>query len=161
MKAGRSSDQRNYDTGYIPSYSKADSLAEAGGIPSSKGTPFAQAPYAPGDGDHDENAGWQAGKKDTVIVSRHAAVVSWLYSRGYIGRPEDHVILTGNATVEDVAGKVIIGNVPLHLAAHARYVMAIEFVGAPPRGQEYGVEEMEAAGARLAKYNVQAYPKPW
>lgn len=163
MKAGRSSVQQRWINGqmeYPPERVKADNLSDAGGVPQGQGGTFTPAPYTPGDGAHDE-AGWQAGKTDTVIVSRHPAVVEWLYSKEYIGRPEDHIIISGNATPEDVAGKVVVGNVPLFLAAHARYVMAIEFSGSPPRGQEYGVAEMEAAGARLAKYKVQACPEPW
>ena len=55
---------------------------------------------------------------------------------------------------QDVRDKNVIGNLPLHLAALARQVIAIEFDGSPPRGQEYGLAEMTTAGARLVGYYV-------
>jgi len=56
--------------------------------------------------------------------------------------------------VEDVRGRVVLGNLPLHLAQYAAEVWAIEFSGAAPRGAEYTAADMEAAGARLAWYVV-------
>ena len=41
------------------------------------------------------------------------------------------------------------------LACVAREVWAVEFSGAPPRGAEYSVAEMDAAGARLSAYRVE------
>lgn len=61
-------------------------------------------------------------------------------------------------TPDDVRGKHVVGNLPLHLAALAASVTAVEFAGPPPRGREYGAEEMEAAGARLVKYHVRTAP---
>lgn len=58
------------------------------------------------------------------------------------------------AAPDDVRGRHVVGNLPLHLAALCVSITAIEFAGAPPRGAEYGVAEMEAAGARLAEYSV-------
>lgn len=58
------------------------------------------------------------------------------------------------ATAEDVRGKVVAGNLPLHLACLARSVHTIEFEGQPPRGQEYTLEDMRTAGARLVSYTV-------
>lgn len=85
-----------------------------------------------------------------VIVSRHPAAVEFI--RRQLGW--DDVPVLAEATREDVAGAVVAGNIPLHLAAEAAYVIAVEFSGAPPRGAEYGMAEMEAAGARLAPYKV-------
>jgi putative CRISPR-associated protein (TIGR02620 family) len=84
-----------------------------------------------------------------LIVSRHPAAVEFVRSETGSAAP---VIET--ATVEAVRGKIVAGNLPLHLAAECSEVVAVEFAGAPPRGQEYGVEEMRAAGARLARYSV-------
>ena len=58
------------------------------------------------------------------------------------------------ATMDDVRGMVVYGNIPLHLATVAASVIAIEFAGAPPRGQEYSLADMDAAGARLVRYRV-------
>lgn len=87
-----------------------------------------------------------------VIVSRHPAAVVFIRQSA----PEfaDAIVIDGNATPADVAGKVVAGNLPLHLAALAAEVVAVEFDGAPPRGTEYGVAEMEASGARITRYRV-------
>ena len=87
-----------------------------------------------------------------VIISRHPAAVEFIRA----SHPEfaDAPVITGNATALDTMGKFVAGNIPLHLAAVAEAVFSIEFEGAPPRGQEYGIEEMKAAGARLVKYIV-------
>lgn len=87
-------------------------------------------------------------KGDTLAISGRAETP---YAGEYYEKP----IVAGNAKPEDVKGKVVLGNLPLKLAALANEVIAIEFDGAPPRGAEYGVKEMEAAGARLAKYVVE------
>lgn len=88
-----------------------------------------------------------------IIVSRHPAAVEFIHHDApeFRGAP-----VMATATPEDVTGKVVAGNLPLHLAALAAEVVAVEFAGAPPRGQEYGLAEMQAAGARLARYKVQA-----
>ncbi len=86
-----------------------------------------------------------------VIVSRHPATVEWLKS--LIG--EDVPVLA-EATEDDVRGKVVYGNLPLHLACVAKAVYAVEFTGTPPRGKEYSREEMEKAGVQLRGYRVQA-----
>lgn len=88
-----------------------------------------------------------------VIVSRHAAAVELIRA----ARPEfaDAPVLE-SATPDDVRGAVVAGNLPLHLAALCREVIAVEFDGPPPRGAEYGLADMRAAGARLASYRVEA-----
>jgi hypothetical protein len=64
----------------------------------------------------------------------------------------------GSANPDDVRGKIVAGNLPLNLAALAAEVVAVEFSGSAPRGAEYGLTEMEAAGARLRRYRVIAVP---
>jgi hypothetical protein len=49
----------------------------------------------------------------------------------------------------------VAGNLPLHLAAAAAVVFAVGFTGEPPRGQEYGLAEMEAAGAYIEAFRVE------
>ena len=87
-----------------------------------------------------------------LIVSRHPGTVEWL--RDTYPLLETVPVLTGDVTDDDVKSKTVIGNLPLHLAASAATVYAVEFC-APPRGAEYGASEMEAAGARLRRYTVQ------
>lgn len=66
-------------------------------------------------------------------------------------------VVGGNVTADDVRGKHVYGVLPLHLAALAACVTCIEFVGAPPRGTEYTLADMDVAGARLVDYYVLAH----
>lgn len=90
--------------------------------------------------------------KEFVIVSRHIGAVEWLSRQGIHGRVISH------ATPEDVVGKVVIGNLPLHLAALAEEVWAIDMPGLSSiqRGGELTADDMERAGARLRRYKVTA-----
>ena len=88
-----------------------------------------------------------------VIVSRHPAAIEFI--RCELTFFEDAPVVE-SATADDVEGKDVAGNLPLHLAAIARCVWAVEFDGMPPRGQEYGVEEMRAARARVTCYTVRS-----
>lgn len=102
--------------------------------------------------------------QSTLIVSRHPAAIEFIASQlggeyrpnaGHVVFPDDSflpVVPTANA--ELVRGRVVYGNLPLHLAALCESVTAIEFNGVPPRGQEYGLEQMLAAGATLRSYSV-------
>lgn len=92
---------------------------------------------------------------DRIIVSRHPAAVEFIRAEA----PEfSSAPVVAQATAGDVDGKIVAGNLPLHLAALAREVLAVEYVGEPPRGQEYGIEEMRAAGAQLRRYSVFGEP---
>ena len=94
---------------------------------------------------------------ETIIVSRHPAAIAFIRESlpALASSP-----VVAEATRDDVRGKVVVGNIPLHLAVVAEAVIAVEFDGAPPRGAEYGVAEMRAAGARLAAYTV-GLPTPF
>ena len=89
-----------------------------------------------------------------IIVSRHPATVAYL--RDELGPDWSSVPAIASATADDVRGVIVAGNLPLHLAALAASVIAVEFDGDPPRGAEYGRTEMEAAGVRLSRYVVTA-----
>ena len=89
---------------------------------------------------------------ETVIVSRHAGAVAWLAAQGITGT----VIV--QATPDDVRGRVVVGNLPLHLAALAVRIGSIDLpnLSAADRGRDLTPAEMDAAGARLAWYEVKA-----
>lgn len=91
-----------------------------------------------------------------VIVTRHAGLVAWLAARGI----EGHVI--AHATIADVEGYHVIGNVPLYLAAYAAAVTTVDLPGLKPeqRGQDLTPAEMDAAGAELNTYTVRGYAPP-
>ena len=98
-----------------------------------------------------------------IIVSRHTAAIEFIRSAGpeWINAP-----VMAQATPADVRGNIVAGNLPLQLAALAAEVVAVEFVGDPPRGLEYSVADMQAAGVRLARYRVAAIadasaPETW
>lgn len=112
-----------------------------------------------------------------VVVSRHPGVCEFIAyclggtyhprREGYfpsIQIPDEkgghHIIhvIDGDATSDDVRDKYVIGNVPLRLACLAREVIAIEFVGKPPRGQEYTKQDMINEGAYLMNYVVRCRP---
>lgn len=90
-----------------------------------------------------------------IIVSRHPAAVEFIHRE----LPEfaDAPVIEA-ATPDDVRGAEVAGNLPLHLAALCRVVHAVEFSGAPPRGAEYTLADMIAAGAHIASYVVAALP---
>jgi len=93
----------------------------------------------------------EGAQPEYVIVSRHPAAVAFIHEE----MPEAaSAPVMESVSADDVRGKIVIGNVPLSLAAVAEKVIAVEFDGVPPRGAEYGVEEMRAAGARLTAYRV-------
>ena len=85
-----------------------------------------------------------------IIVSRHPAAIEFIRRDSRFADAD--VIVS--ATTEDVIGKIVVGNLPMNLAAHAAEVHVVEFDGAGPRGVEYTAAEMEAAGARIRAYKV-------
>ena len=97
-----------------------------------------------------------------VIVSRHQAAVEFIRQSAKSGDApwqfETATVLSGNVTADGITGKVVAGNLPLSLASVAHEVWAIEFTGTPPRGAEYGLGEMVAAGAHMSRYKVSALP---
>jgi CRISPR-associated protein Csx16 len=85
-----------------------------------------------------------------VIVSRHQGLVDWLAQRGIVGKVIAH------ATPDDVRGKDVIGNLPLHLASVALSVTVVDMPNLPPelRGQDLSPEQMDQVGATLSRYVV-------
>lgn len=88
---------------------------------------------------------WMTSGNDSVTV-------------GYDGH-KDHGPMCGprvlsSATADDVKGKIVYGNLPMHLAVHAAEVRVVEFSGDAPRGAEYTIEDMVAAGAHISCYRV-------
>lgn len=85
-----------------------------------------------------------------LIVTRHAGLVAWLEARGIVGGSIPH------ATAENVAGRAVIGALPLHLAALAASVTVVDMPGltAEQRGRDLTPAEMDAAGASLSTFIV-------
>ena len=93
---------------------------------------------------------------DVLIVTRHTGAVEWLRRQGVNGDVLAHV------TADDVRGRVVIGALPLHLAAEAARVGAIDMPNLPPdqRGQDLTAEEMDAAGASISWYQIRRVGAP-
>jgi len=85
-----------------------------------------------------------------VIVSRHQGLVDWLARRGIVGDVITH------ASPDDVKGKDVIGNLPLHLAAVAKSVTVVDMPDLPAdwRGKDITPDQMDQAGATLSRYVV-------
>lgn len=90
--------------------------------------------------------------RETVIISRHPGAIEWLRRQKITG------VVIEQATAEDVRGKVVIGNSPLHLAAEAHQIGSIDLPGLTreQRGRDLTPEEMDAAGACIRWYIVAA-----
>jgi len=85
-----------------------------------------------------------------IIVTRHAGAVEWLRQRGIVGDVISHV-----TDPAQVRGQVVYGTLPLHLAAEARAIYAIEMDLHPEdRGRDLTPTEMDARGAHLVWYVV-------
>ncbi len=85
-----------------------------------------------------------------LIVTRHVGAVDWLQRQGIEGDIIPH------ATAEAVAGRHVIGNLPLHLASYAESITTITMPSLPPewRGKNLTAEQMEEAGATLQRFVV-------
>jgi CRISPR-associated protein Csx16 len=90
----------------------------------------------------------------TVIITRHAGAVEWLQRRGITGD------VLAQASPEQVRGCRVVGVLPLHLAAEATELIAIDMpnLRAEDRGRDLSPAEMDAAGACLRRYQVRAIP---
>ena len=91
-------------------------------------------------------------ERTELIVTRHAGLIDWLARRGITGEVVSHV-----ATPNQVAGRVVYGVLPLHLAARAELVVVVDMPNLAPelRGTDLTPEQMDAAGATLAYYRVE------
>jgi hypothetical protein len=109
--------------------------------------------------------------KIDLVVSRHPAAIefvaehlmrrvvtdghghTWLYPYDD-ALDNDAIPVLASATADDVRGKVVAGNLPMHLACLCQEVLIIEFAATAPRGQEYTLADMQAAGAKMVPYLV-------
>lgn len=74
-----------------------------------------------------------------LVVTRHAGLVEFARSRGL----RSDVPIIPHASPEDVAGRVVLGVLPLRLAVHARAVIEADLEIRPEdRGRELSAEEV-------------------
>ena len=90
--------------------------------------------------------------KNTIIITRHAALVELLTERGIIDGTEP---LLSHATPEDVRGRHVVGVLPLSLAAIAASVTEVPLALAPEdRGQELGIDRLREIAGDAVTYVV-------
>jgi putative CRISPR-associated protein (TIGR02620 family) len=89
---------------------------------------------------------------EKVVVTRHPALVEHLVEEGIVN--EDTPVLI-HASADDIAGKHVIGILPLHLAALAESVTVVP-LSVPPelRGTELSVEQVREFAGLPATYVV-------
>jgi putative CRISPR-associated protein (TIGR02620 family) len=91
-------------------------------------------------------------KMNKVVVTRHPALVDYLVELGLITK--DTEILT-HVTREDIAGKDVIGVLPLHLAAAAWSVTEVPLdIPAELRGKELDLEDLRQYAGKPVTYHV-------
>lgn len=96
----------------------------------------------------------------TTFISRHAGAVAWIESKGF---HIDNFIAneTPDFFAALQAGDVVIGNLPIALAAKVcaaganYYDLALPNLPPEWRGLELTLDQMNQAGAELNMYNVQ------
>lgn len=86
-----------------------------------------------------------------LIVTRHPAAIEFI--RQNLLDFQNAEVLIGNVTPDQIRGAHVAGVLPLHLAAVADRVSTIVFDN-PPRGNEYSLDDMIAAGARIETFVV-------
>jgi CRISPR-associated protein Csx16 len=109
--------------------------------------------------DHREETPLEASpsrRATTILVTRHAGAVEWAKRQGIaIDRMVEHL-----DPAEVQPGDVVIGTLPIHLAAEvclrgARYLHLVLDLPPERRGLELTAEEMRRLGARLEEYSVE------
>jgi len=96
--------------------------------------------------------------ENTIVVTRHPALVELLRERGLIG---DDVRVISHATPQDVQGKHVIGVLPLSLAALAASVTEIPLTLSPElRGKELDLETLRQVAGEAVTYQVTVVPPP-
>ncbi len=90
-----------------------------------------------------------------LFVTRHAGALEWAARRGIQAIAVEHLDVTAVR-----AGDVVMGTLPLHLAAAvcgrgARFLHLEMDVPAEARGRALTADDMDRFGARLVEYRVE------
>jgi len=84
-----------------------------------------------------------------VMVSRHPAQIEYLRSLGYEG------VAIAHATASDVAGQIVIGNLPMNLACLCKKVGCADMtIPADKRGCELTLAEVQEFSNGVVWYTV-------
>ncbi len=87
-----------------------------------------------------------------IIVSQHQAVIEWIKQE--FNMDDEVTVLTQVTSPEQIAGAIVIGTLPPHLAASTKYYGALELPDLPAElhGQELTVQQMRDAGCTINWY---------
>ena len=100
-------------------------------------------------------------KYSYVIVTRHQALVKYLL-RYILPEIDGARALPHVENPNQIEGKHVIGNLPLHLAAHARSITIIPLILPPQlRGAELSVEEVTKYAEEPRTFVVEEVNLPW
>lgn len=87
-----------------------------------------------------------------VVVTRHPALVALLIERGLV---EEGVPVISHATPDQIAGKDVIGVLPLNLAALANSVTEVPLALTPElRGKELDLDTLRGIAGEAVTYKV-------
>ena len=90
--------------------------------------------------------------ENSVVVTRHPALVEYLWEIGLISR---HTPVIAHAKAEDVKGKHVFGVLPMSLACHALSVTEVPLALTPEdRGKELPIERMREIAGQWQTYHV-------
>ena len=88
-----------------------------------------------------------------LVVTRHKALIAYLLEIGIIEEKKYKVI--SQATPEDVKGKVVIGVLPIHLAALTEaYINVGIFTPVELRGVELSIEQVRKFAQPAVTYKI-------
>lgn len=91
--------------------------------------------------------------KNTIVITRHTALVAYLREIGLID--DTTPIIPHCSDPEQIRGKIVIGPIPLHLAAHAECIINIPLkLDQGDRGRELSLEEVRARAGKPERYMV-------
>lgn len=89
---------------------------------------------------------------ETVVVTRHSALLAYLHEKGYIG---EYVNVIPHASPEAVRGKHVVGSLPLHLAALAESVTVVPLaLPFDMRGKELTLQEVRKYAQPPCTYQI-------
>jgi CRISPR-associated protein Csx16 len=90
---------------------------------------------------------------ETVFVSRHPGAKDWLEAHHpELAKTCEYVT---QATPSDLEGKIVVGTLPVNLAALCREYWNLDMqIPLDTRGKELTREDMEKFGAKLTRYKV-------
>ena len=100
----------------------------------------------------------EKGEKTMVlIVTRHQALVDYIKENTNLLDGVDNPVYLSHANKEDVAGKDVIGVLPLYLAAEAKTVTEVVLENVPQelRGQELDLSQIKKIPVGIRRYKVE------